>query len=233
MSDAQDQGKMNAGRAAADYVEDGMTVGLGTGSTAKHLVDALGEKIRNGAEIFGVPTSEATRRHALSVGIDIIEPDETTKIDIAIDGTDEADPHLNLIKGGGAALLREKIVAGAADRFIVIADKSKRVATLGAFPLPVEIEPFGWALTIQAMRDVFAEHGLSGKDLSLRGDEGVIVKSDGGHFIVDCKLGRIQAPADLDAALRALPGVIETGLFCGMAECAIFGDQNGVSIDKP
>lgn len=226
-------GKRKAAEEAAKYVEDGMTLGLGTGSTAAHFIDIIGEKIAEGWSLSGIPTSEQTKALAERVGVTIIEPDETTVIDLAVDGADEADPHLNLIKGGGAALLREKIVAAAAKRFIVIADKSKRVAALGAFPLPVEIEPFSWGLTVRRIRDTLAIHGFENPKLTLRAKpEGVAVTTDGGNYVLDCELGRIEAPAALNDALCALPGVVETGLFCSMTEVAIFGDEDSVTVDK-
>jgi ribose 5-phosphate isomerase A len=225
-------GKKRAGQEAAKYVERGMTLGLGTGSTARCFVAALAAKAADGWALRGVPTSEATRRQAEAIGIEIITPDETTIIDLAVDGTDEADPQRNLIKGGGAALLREKIVAGAARRFIVIADKSKRVAALGTFPLPIEIEPFGWALTVRNIRVALDRAGFDSAGVELRAAEGEVVKSDGGHLIIDCALGRIDDPAALDHTLQAIPGVIETGLFCGMADMIIYADEAGVSIDQ-
>ncbi len=228
----KEAGKKRAGQEAAKFVERGMTLGLGTGSTAKHFVDALAPKAADGWQLKGVPTSEATRRHAESIGIEIIEPDETTIIDLAVDGTDEADPNLNLIKGGGGALLREKIVANAAQKFIVIADKSKRVAALGAFPLPIEIEPFGWATTIRNIRTGLKTAGFDNLKLELRIHQGEVFKSDGNHLIADCALGRIDDPATLDQLLGAIPGVIETGLFCGLTDIIIYGDEDGVSIEK-
>lgn len=226
-------GKRKAAEEAVKYVEDGMTLGIGTGSTAAHFITILGERIKEGWSLSGVPTSEETRRLAEDAGVNIIEPDETTVIDLAVDGADEADPQLNLIKGGGAALLREKIVAAAAKRFIVIADKSKRVAALGEFPLPIEIEPFSWGLTVRRIRETLAIHGFETPKLTLRAKpEGGAVVTDGGNYVIDCKLGRIEAPAALNDALCALPGVVETGLFCSMTEMAIFGDEDGVTIDK-
>jgi len=207
-----------------------MTLGLGTGSTAAHFIDLLQPLMAEGYSLRGIPTSQASRRQAEAIGVEIIEPDETTQIDLAVDGADEVDPDLNLIKGGGGALLREKIVASAAKEFIVIADKSKRVAALGAFPLPVEIEPFGWALTVRRLREVFAEAGLMKANLELRPGNDTPFLTDGGNLIVDCALGRIDDPAALDHALTAIPGVIETGLFCGMTHMVIFGDEDGVSI---
>ena len=228
----KEAGKKRAALEAVKYVERGMTLGLGSGSTSAHFIAALAPLVHEGWALRGTPTSQASRRLAESIGVEIIDPDETTVFDLAVDGADESDPELNLIKGGGAALLREKIVAAAAKTFIVIADKSKRVATLGAFPLPVEIEPFGWALTVRNMREIFAAAGIDGARLELRHSEGAAVKSDGGHLIIDCALGRIEDPAGLDAALQTIPGVIETGLFCGMADMVIFGDEDGVSIDR-
>ena len=231
----KEAGKKNAAREAASRVENGMTLGLGTGSTAAYFIEALAERIAEGWSLKGVPTSEQTRKMAEKAGVEIIEPDETTIIDLAVDGADEADPALNLIKGGGGALLREKIVAGAAKEFIVIADKSKRVAALGAFPLPVEIEPFAWGLTIRQVRETLTAHGYDGARLTLRGAAGETgaSRTDGGNLIVDCALERIAAPAALNEALCALPGVIETGLFCGIADLAIFGDETGVTVDRP
>lgn len=228
----KDRGKRLAAEEAAKHVERGMTLGLGTGSTAAHFVDIIGARVADGWPLKGVPTSEATRRHAESLGVQIIEPDETTVIDLVVDGADEADPDLNVIKGGGAALLREKIIAYAARKFIVIADKSKRVVALGAFPLPVEISPFSWALTVAAMRRVFAEQGFGQAKLTLRSADAVSVKTDGGNLIIDCALGRIDDPARLEKALGAIPGVLECGLFCGMADMVIYGGEDSVSVVK-
>jgi len=229
----KEAGKRHAAAEAAKFVERGMTLGLGTGSTAKYFIEEMGKRIAEGWSLKGVPTSEETKRLAERAGIDIIIPDETTVIDLAVDGADEADPQLNLIKGGGGALLREKIVAKSAKTFIMIADKSKRVAHLGAFPLPVEIEPFGWALTLRALRETFVAHGIADAHIELRSREGAAFKTDGGHLIADCALRRIEAPAALDMALHEIPGVVETGLFCSMTDMAIYGGEDGVAIEKP
>jgi ribose 5-phosphate isomerase A len=229
----KEAGKRLAAQEAAKHVESGMTLGLGTGSTAKHFVDILGERIAEGWSLCGVPTSQETRRQAESLGVEIIEPDETTVIDLAVDGADEVDPALHLIKGGGAALLREKIVANAARRFIVIADKSKRVTALGAFPLPVEIEPFGWALTVSALRKTLGANGFDAPPLKLRARNGAPLKSDGGNLIIDCSLGHIDNPISLHATLIPIPGVVETGLFPAMTDLVIFGDEAGVSTQEP
>ncbi len=226
----KDAGKRRAAEEAAKHIERGMTLGLGTGSTAAHFIDLVGERVRAGWNLRGVPTSQDTRHHAERLGVEIIEPDETTIIDLAVDGADEADPALNLIKGGGAALLREKIIAHAAKKFIVIADKSKRVTALGQFPLPVEISPFSWALTVAALRRTLCENGYAGAPLELRAREGAPVKTDGGNLIIDCRLGRIDDPAVLEKSLAAIPGVLESGLFCGMADMVIYGDEQGVNV---
>lgn len=222
--------KRRAAEEAVKLVEPGMTLGLGTGSTAAHFVTLLGERVRDGLSVCGVPTSADTRRRALEAGIDLIEPDETTVIDLAVDGADEADAKLNLIKGGGGALLREKIIAGSARRFVVIADASKRVVELGAFPLPVEIDPFCWALTARRVRETLAEFGFETLRIDLRGTEDGAFVSDGGHLILDCGLGRIHNPSGLEKALGAVSGVVETGLFVGMTERAIFAGPDGVDI---
>lgn len=229
-----DAAKRAAAAEAVKLVERGMTLGLGTGSTAAHFVDLLKPLVEQGYDLRGVPTSMATRDQALSIGVDIIEPDETTTIDLAVDGADEADEDLNLIKGGGAALLREKIVAGAARNFVVIADASKRVTTLGAFALPVEIEPFGWAVTVRRLRETLTTLGFSTPKVALRAGPDGPVMSDGGHLIVDCALERIDAPLTVERALTLIPGVIETGLFCGMAHKIIYGEGNNVTVmDAP
>jgi ribose 5-phosphate isomerase A len=233
MSDEADLSKKSAGYAAADHVENGMTLGIGTGSTARYFIDAIGEKIKNGWRLRGVPTSEETRGLAEAAGVEIIIPDETTSLDLAVDGADEADSALNLIKGGGGALLREKIVARAAKKFIVIADKSKRVARLGAFPLPVEIEPFGWALTVRAVRAALGQAGVENMNINLRARDGAPFQTDGGHLTIDCACGGISDPAALEDLLGSIPGVVESGLFCGMADLAIFGDGDAVSVVNP
>lgn len=219
--------KRLAAAEALKLVEPEMTLGLGTGSTAGHFIDLLGELVRGGLAVRGVPTSEDTRRRALAAGIDLVEPDETTIIDLAVDGTDEVDLRLNLIKGGGGALLREKIVASAARRFVVIADASKRVAELGAYPLPVEIDRFAFGLTVRRVREALAAASLPGKLRLRMGRDGAPFRSDGGHYILDCALGRIHDPAGLEKALASIAGVIESGLFVGLADCVILGGPDG------
>jgi ribose 5-phosphate isomerase A len=221
--------KKAAAEAAAMLVDKGMTLGLGTGSTAAHFIAAVGARARDGLYVKGVPTSDDTARKAAAAGIDLVEPDETTIVDLAVDGTDEVDGALALIKGGGGALLREKIVADAARRFVVIADASKKVAQLGKFPLPIEIDRFAFALTVRAVRETLAALGYGRADVRLRaGPQGAVFLSDGGNFILDCALGRIENARAADEALSKIPGVIETGLFIGMADEVILAGPGGV-----
>ncbi len=221
-----DDAKKRAAEAALEEVRDGMTLGLGTGSTAVHFVRLVGER---GFDVRGVPSSDDTAALAQEVGIELAVPDETTRIDLAVDGADEVDPDGHLIKGGGGALLREKIVAHAAERFVIIADASKRVTQLGAFPLPVEVERFGWGLTVRALREALAAAGQEGAELTLRPAKGGsgFALTDGGNYIVDARLGRIHDPAALDAALTLVPGVVTTGLFIGLADRIIYGTETG------
>lgn len=220
--------KKAAALAALDHVEDGTIIGLGTGSTAAHFVRCLGEKVRDGLDVKGVPTSEATRVLAIDCGIDVVEPDETTRLALVVDGADEVDPRLDLIKGGGAALLREKIIADASAKMIVIADGAKKVSQLGAFPLPIEIDRFAFALTVRRVREILAAAGLPEAPLALRtvGDGPIL--SDGGHYILDARCGRIPDAAALDEALRRVPGVVETGLFIGLCDVALIAGEGGV-----
>ncbi len=221
--------KRQAAEAAVGLVKPEMTLGLGTGSTAAHFIAALGERVREGLYVRAVPTSEDTARKASAAGIDLIEPDETTTIDLAVDGTDEVDGALSLIKGGGGALLREKIIANAARRFVVIADASKKVAQLGRFPLPVEIDRYAFALTVRAVRETLSRLGYSRADIRLRaGAAGPQFLSDGGNFILDCALTRIENAPTLDEALKEIPGVIETGLFLGMVHRVIIAGPGGL-----
>ncbi|WP_409189222.1 ribose-5-phosphate isomerase RpiA [Bradyrhizobium sp. RDM4] len=233
-----DQLKRQAAARALEDVRDGMQLGLGTGSTAKHFVELLGERVRTGLKVIGVPTSEATRLDAMRCGVPLTTLDEIDHLDITIDGADEIDPELNLIKGGGGALLREKIVAAASDRMIVIADESKWVPTLGRFPLPIEVIPFGLEATRRAIEKAFAQCGVSGqmavrkaKDGAKGADEdGHVFVTDGGHWIVDAQLGRIADPAHLATALSAIPGVVEHGLFIGLASSAVLAGGEGIRV---
>lgn len=213
---------------AIEAVTDGMRLGLGTGSTAKHFVALLGDKVRGGLKVTGVPTSEATHAQALAEGIPLTTLDDTPELDLTVDGADELDDSLRLIKGGGGALLREKIVATASQRMIVIADISKKVATLGRFPLPIEVNPFGLEATHRAVAYVLGTHGLP-TALRLRtAANGKAFVTDGGHFILDAELGAIDAPEALASALVAVPGVVEHGLFIGLATGAILAGKDGL-----
>lgn len=222
--------KRQAAARALEAVRDGMKLGLGTGSTAKHFVDLLGEKVRSGMKVVGVPTSEATRAQAEQCGIALTTLDEVDRLDITIDGADEVDPALDLIKGGGGALLREKIVAAASDRMIVIADDTKWVDALGRFPLPVEVIPFGLGATRRAMARAFAEAGVSGPMEVRKGRDGHVFVTDGGHWIVDARLGRIADPPRLARLLNVIPGVVEHGLFVGLASTVILAGAQGIRV---
>jgi len=226
-ADAQ---KRAAAARAVEFVRPGMKLGLGTGSTARHFVDLIGERVKGGLEVICVPTSEATHAQAKSLGIPLTTLDETPALDLTIDGADEIDPRLSLIKGGGGALLREKIVAAASARMIVISDPSKLVATLGRFPLPVEVTPFGFTATRMAVEKAIASLQKTGP-LSLRkGSDGHPFVTDGGHWIIDAALGRIDDPKALAHALSGIPGVMEHGLFVGLAQMAIIGGPDGTKI---
>jgi ribose 5-phosphate isomerase A len=228
MSDAA---KRNAAAAALELVEPGMMLGLGTGSTAAIFVELLAERVRGGLDIAGTPTSEATDRLARKLGVRIVDPNEVEHIDLTIDGADEFDPELRLIKGGGAALLREKIIADASARMVVITDVSKEVRQLGRFPLPVEVNPFAAELT---RREILAhiEHvGLGGVEATWRMATGeALLRTDGGHLILDLKCVSIPDADALAAVLDRIPGVVEHGLFIGMTDLVIVGTPDGVRL---
>jgi len=222
--------KRQAAARALEHVTDGMRLGLGTGSTARHFVDLLGEKVAGGLRVIGVPTSEVTRAQAEACGIPLTTLDEIDHLDLTVDGADECDHALNLIKGGGGALLREKIVAAASDRMIVIADDSKWVDALGRFPLPVEVIPFGLAATQRAIARAFAQNGVSGQMGVRKGKDGHVFVTDGGHWIVDAHLGRIEDAPRLAEALSLIPGVVEHGLFIGLARTAVLAGADGIRV---
>jgi ribose 5-phosphate isomerase A len=225
-----DELKRQAAARALEFVTDGMKLGLGTGSTAKHFVELLGMRVRDGLNVVGVPTSEATRADAIRCGIALTTLDDVDRLDLTVDGADEVDPSLELIKGGGGALLREKIVAAASDAMIVIADETKWVDQLGRFPLPIEIIPFGLKATQRAMARAFAESGVSGQMVLRKGKDGHVFVTDGGHWIVDAHLGRITDAPRLAALLNAIPGVVEHGLFIGLASTVILAGSQGIRI---
>ena len=219
--------KREAARAALAHVQPGMKLGIGHGSTVRHFVDLLGEKVAQGLDVLCVAASEATQAQASGLGIRLTTLDVEPALDLYIDGADEIAPDLGLIKGGGGALLREKIVATAAARFIVIADESKLVPVLGRFPLPVEVVPFGLASTRLAMLALAEKFGLPQELVLRRGPDGHVFVTDGGHHIIDCHFQRIDQPAALAAGLLAIPGVVEHGLFLGLAQAAwVAGSEN-------
>lgn len=222
-----EQMKQKAALRALEFVESGMKLGLGTGSTARFFVDGLGAKLTDGlSDIVCVPTSEATREQAESLNIKLAPLDELQRLDMTVDGADELDDALRLIKGGGGALLREKIVAAASDKMIVIADDTKKVAVLGAFDLPVEVNMFSHGATAAAIADALKATGHSGA-VKLRGGDTPFI-TDGGHYIYDCALGAINDTEALAQALLNVPGLVEHGLFLGYATAAILAGTDGL-----
>ena len=222
--------KKAAALAALELVRPGMRLGLGTGSTAKHFVDGLGAKVAAGLKVICVATSEATQVQAEGLSIPMSTLDETPELDLTIDGADEIDSALRLIKGGGAALLREKIVAAASKRMIVIADTGKQVEPLGRFPLPIEVVPFGLEATRRAVAAAVASSGASGELKLRKRPDGSTLLTDGGHYILDAHLGRIELPEVLALALNQVPGVVEHGLFLGLATAAFLAGADGVRV---
>lgn len=223
---SRDREKQLAAEAAAELVTPGQTVGLGTGSTAAFAVRKLGMRVRGGLSMLGIPTSESTRALAESEGIPLTTLAETHTIDITLDGADEFDAGLNLIKGGGGALFREKIVASASRRLVIFADGSKRVAHLGRFPLPVEVNPFGWQVAAARIQDL-------GAGVTLRGGAGAPFLTENHGYVLDCAFGEIRDPVALEALLRAIVGVTVTGLFVGMADTVFMAEGETVSTITP
>jgi ribose 5-phosphate isomerase A len=218
-----DRLKKAAAIKAVEFVRNGMVVGLGTGSTAKHLLVALGEQVRAGMKLRGVPTSQETAALARESGIPLIDSENRWEIDVAIDGADQVDPEFNLIKGGGGALLKEKIVAASAKQFIVMVDHTKQVSVLGgSFPLPIEVVPFGWGSTAREIE------ALTKSRVVLRERNGAPFQTEAGHYIVDIHINRIDRPGELETALNLIPGVVETGLFIGRTNILIVGTPQGV-----
>ncbi len=223
-----DKAKFVAAKRATDYVESGMRVGLGTGSTAAWLVRCLGEMVlQDGLKIKGVPTSTRTAELAREVGIEVISLDEAKWLDVTIDGADEFDGDLNLIKGGGGALLQEKIVATASDRMVVIADVGKEVEALGAFPLPIEVIPFGWQTTQALVEETLISMDVLGRNSTLRMNGEVPFITDEGNHILDLHLNRIGNPRQLALVLNQMPGVVENGLFIDICDCVVIGYGDG------
>ncbi|MEF3302004.1 ribose-5-phosphate isomerase RpiA [Paenibacillus sp. GYB003] len=212
--------KRLAAEAAVRLIEDGMVVGLGTGSTAYWAIHKIGEFVQGGLNVRAVATSESSESLAIRLGIPIVRLDDVERIDMTIDGADEIDPDLSLIKGGGGALLREKIVAAASRTFVVVADESKLVRRLGAFPLPVEIVPFGTRQTIAKLESL-------GCAAAVRLADGREFETDNGHWIADCRFGTIERPDELHRAINGIPGVVDNGLFLSMAHRVIIGRRDG------
>ncbi len=223
--------KKRAGEKALDFISGGMAVGLGTGSTAEYFVRALAARVREGLKVETTATSLRTAALAEELGIVVKDLDAFSRLDITVDGADEVDPALRLIKGGGGALLREKIVAAASDAMIVIVDEAKMVETLGRFDLPVEVVPFGLAHTLRKIEEAARRVGCAGSGAQLRKlHSGEPFQTDGGHFIVDCACGAIPKPEDLAQSLSAIPGVVDHGLFIGLASKVIVGRDGSADI---
>lgn len=225
-----DDWKRQAAEHALQYVESGMKLGLGTGSTAAKFVDLLAEKVKAGLDVVCVPTSEATRAQAERLGIPLSTLDETPYLDLTIDGADEIDTELRLIKGGGGALLREKIVAVASQRVVIIADHTKRVETLGKFPLPVEVVQFGLTATRDMIESLAADVGCEGAITLRKGSDGKPFVTDNGNYILDCAFDMIEDADSLEDALKLIPGVVENGLFIGIADLGIIAGPMGVEV---
>ncbi len=219
--------KIEAAKAALAHVSDGMKLGIGTGTTAEEFVRVLAAKVATGLRVIGVPTSERTAALCTELNVPLSTLEETPQLDLTVDGADEIDPALTLIKGGGGALLREKIVATASSRMIVIADHSKMVETLGRFPLPIEVNRFGLKATEIAIAEASSRLGLSGP-VTLRVTDSQPFVTDGGHFILDASFGRIPDTRALSNALHAIPGVVEHGLFIGLADMAVIAGDGGI-----
>ena len=230
MATSADELKRAAAARALDFVESGQRLGLGTGSTAAHFVDLLGARVRDGLDVLCVPTSEATRTQAEGLGIRLATLDETPRLDLTVDGADEIGPGLALIKGGGGALLREKIVATASARLLIIADTSKRVDVLGKFPLPVEVAHFGTRATAVSIEECARALGLGGPVIQRMAKNGEAFPTDNGNLIFDCHFRRIEVPARLAGALATIPGVVEHGLFIDMADIAVIAGPGGVEV---
>ena len=215
---------------ALEYVHDGMTLGLGSGTTAEVFLDLMAPRIRGGLKLLCVPTSERTALYARKLGITLSTLDDLGELDLTIDGADEADRDLNLIKGGGGMLLREKIVAAASRRMIVIADETKLVPRLGKYPLPVEVVEFGHKSTAARLARAFAAAGYAEVPMTLRRRDGATFKTDSGNVIYDCAFGAIQSAPKLAAAISAVPGVVEHGLFIGIATTLLIATDGEIEV---
>ena len=224
----QDKAKYVCALRAAEFVKSGMKVGLGTGSTAYWLVKHLGQSVRNGdLDIVAVPTSTRTKEQAIEEGIKVVSLDESGWLDVTIDGADEFDADFSLIKGGGGAHLQEKVVATASDQMIVIADASKRVETLGKFPLPIEVLQFGASATQTLIANLLEAHGYQGIEITRRMSGNVPFLTDEGNFVLDLHMGRIADPSTLARAVNQIPGVVENGLFIDICNAVVVGNEYG------
>lgn len=227
MSDT-DSLKREAGKRAAQFVSDGQIVGLGTGSTTRYAIEEIGRLVKEGLKITGVPTSVASEQMAKELGIPLLSLNEIEEIDVTIDGADEINPDFHMIKGGGGALTREKLVALASNKVVIVIDPSKRVPILGAsgrYPLPVEVLPFAWNLSARLL-------GKLGCAWTLREKVGEVFVTDNGNYILDCHFGPIQDPVSLEKEIKLLPGVVENGLFVGIADTLVIGGEDGVEIQE-
>ncbi len=223
-----EKAKFICAKRAMDFIKPGMRLGLGTGSTAAWLVRLIGEEVRNnGLDIMAVATSAQTATLAAECGITVRTMDEVKWLDLTIDGADEFDPGLNLIKGGGAALLQEKIVATASDQVVIIADASKDVKALGQFPLPVEVVKFGWETTKGLIEEALSNLEVTSQKVTVRMNGETKLVTDEGHYILDLHLGRIGNPRELSLILNQIPGVVETGLFLDIADAVVIGHLDG------
>ena len=226
----QDRAKRAAAEEALTFIESGMKLGLGTGSTAAFFVKLLGQRVKEeGLKVIGVPTSIRTGELAEACGIRLTTLNDAGWLDVTVDGADEFDDELRLIKGGGGALLQEKIVASASDQMIVVADASKKVRELGDFPLPVEVVPFGWQVTQALIAETLDDFDVGGNKITLRLFKDEPFLTDEGNFILDLHLRRIGEPEELAAALNLIPGVIETGLFINIADVVVIGREDGTA----
>jgi ribose 5-phosphate isomerase A len=224
----QDRAKIAAGRRAVEvYCTDGLRLGLGSGTTSHLFVRALAERVRDGLDIVGVPTSDATRDLAMELGVPLVDLDDVGELDITLDGFDEMDPEGRMIKGGGGAHLREKIVARAAKKMVGLGDESKLVPQLGRFPLPVEVVRFGHVSTTRLLQELFADHGYADLELTPRMAAGERFVTDSGNYLLDAHLGRITGAEELTVALNQIPGVVENGLFLGIAREVVIGHPDG------
>lgn len=227
-----DEQKRAAAKAALDYVKPGMKLGLGTGSTARHFIDLIGERVKSGLDVACIATSEETRKHAERLQIPLTTLDAHPFLDLTVDGADEFDADFNVLKGGGGALLREKIVASSSRHMVVIADQSKKVESLGAVPLPIEVVPFGVKATAWKIEHAFRIVDIKDSKMTVRMRDGKPFRTDGGHAIVDCVVGRIPDARRLSDALSIIPGIVDHGLFIGICGIILMGTSQGVTTFK-